>query len=315
MKCVKKTLENNRGMKCVEQENTHKCRVYRRARYRRDPHFLQSNLQRLKAWKMSKMGAKRKAKDLESLGIPADKIKRCSQNRKDFEAPCEHFQFKTPFTMVVTGGTMSGKSYFVHQILKNGDKMFVDRKSGSDTKPKHVYIHYGIEQAADHAALAKTIGEDDVSFKEGFPTDEDVKEMKENSGEGHQLLIMDDLADILSNKSRGKQMLQSLFSKVAHHVNISVIFITQNLYMDGLLRQVTSNAVYVVFVKSPKTSHELKVYSKQTYGNTALADIFEQYLSAIKHSYLLVEPAVPLNDYSARYGIFPQDRQYAFLVE
>ena len=108
---------------------------------------------------------------------------------------------------------MSGKSSFVFQLLKRCSIHF-------NPKPQRIVYAYAVWQDKFNAFK-------DVEFVCGLKTvlDDDFFDHKINN-----LLIVDDLMDhIADNKAAA-----ALFSRGIHHRNISVIFIAQNLFKQGV---------------------------------------------------------------------------------
>ena len=121
------------------------------------------------------------------------------------------------FTIV--GGTGTGKSSWVFKLnfLRNLPYMF------GDTPTKKVMYCYGIYQPL-FDEIERVIPA--ILFHEGLP---DKEEMMELSRDGHALLILDDLMHEVSNS---KDMLD-LFCQYSHHMGISVMYLTQNLFQQG----------------------------------------------------------------------------------
>ena len=66
----------------------------------------------------------------------------------------------------------------------------------------------------------------------------------------------------LANDSR----LSKLFTKGSHHQNLSVIFITQNLFHQGKeMRNVHLNSHYMVLFKNPRDKSQIMHLARQMY--------------------------------------------------
>lgn len=156
----------------------------------------------------------------------------------DMEFP----KLQHPFTMVVAGPTACGKSFFVRDLLKFKRKMF-------SIVPDQVIWFYGI-----HQSLYDEIP--DVTFVEGL-----TSKYRKYLGT-HTLFIIDDL---MSECGRDKK-LTNLFTKDSHHLNLSVIFITQNFFHKGReMREITLNAHYLLLCKNRRDVSQITHLGKQLF--------------------------------------------------
>ena len=79
------------------------------------------------------------------------------------------------------------------------------------------------------------------------------------SGE-HTLLILDDLGHELSSHKKASK----LFVQGIHRKNVSVVFITQNLYKQGkAMRDVHLNNQYLILFQNCRDVNQIKVLSQQ----------------------------------------------------
>ena len=101
------------------------------------------------------------------------------------------------------------------------------------------------------AALFNQIERDvtDIIFHNGLPNTEDIDTWKNE----HTLIILDDLM----NKVSKNAITQQLFTLGCYHLDISCIFITQNLYNQGrFARTITLNATYLRFLEILEIHHK-----------------------------------------------------------
>ena len=133
-----------------------------------------------------------------------------------------------PFTSVIAGPTGSGKSGFVRRFVHNIKHMMTPI-------PDRILWCYG-----EYQILYGTV--DGVDFQQGLP-DLDTLDPRDK-----HLIILNDLMD------QTDQRVASLFTKRSHHINISVMYIVQNLFHSGKHhRTISLNAHYmVVFKKNQK---------------------------------------------------------------
>lgn len=141
-------------------------------------------------------------------------------------------KFKHPFSAIIAGPSGSGKSYFVNNFLNNIHVM-------SDTSFSKIYWHYGTWQK-----LYNNIS--NVTFLEGLPDIENI------DGREPQLIIIDDLM------READERIVDIFTKWVHHKNLSVFFLTQNLFHQGKgQRDISLNAHYIVYFKNPRDKAQI----------------------------------------------------------
>lgn len=93
-----------------------------------------------------------------------------------------------------------------------------------------------------------------VTFKEGIPN------MNDFDGSLPNLVIIDDLM----RESDGRVV--DLFTKGCHHRNISVFFITRNLFHQGKgARDISLNEHYIVCFKNPRDRAQIRHLAQQMY--------------------------------------------------
>ena len=138
-----------------------------------------------------------------------------------------------------------------------------------------------------------------VEFNEGLPS------LSEFNGEKHTLVIIDDLMHETND------VVTKLFTRVSHHTNTSVIFITQNLfYADKETRTITLNAQYLVLFKNVRDKSQIAHLSRQMYpGNSK--HMIESYIDSTSepYSYLFIDLKPNTDDKHRLKGcIFPDDK-------
>ena len=184
-------------------------------------------------------------------------------------------RFQAPFTMQVVGGTSSGKSFFTKRLLENASQMI-------HPAPDRTIYCYGEWQPMfremKHVEFVRGLTESLVS--------------RENLS-GHTCLVIDDLSDEVDEKLIG-----SLFSKMSHHRDISVIFLLNNLYYRGLknMRDISLNTHYLVLFKTARDQSSVTTIARQMLGKDYKL-MLSAYEDAVreKYGYLLVDskPATP----------------------
>src|SRR5437867_9632073 len=140
-----------------------------------------------------------------------------------------HHTWSAPFTCTISGPTGSGKSVFVQRLLKHARTVI-------EPRPERILYCYGVYQTI----FSQFEG---VEFNEGLPSLDEFK------GEKHSLVIIDDLMHETND------VVTKLFTRVSHHTNTSVIYITQNIFHPSKEhRTITLNTQYLVLLKTSETS-------------------------------------------------------------
>ena len=208
-----------------------------------------------------------------------------------------HLVFKHPFNSMIAGPTSSGKTVFTTRILDNRDAMI-------DPKIEEIIWCYGIESPQ----LPK--------LKERFPAilklHKGLPDLdKFQSGGVNRLLVLDDLM----NETRGNTV-ANLFSKGAHHMNMSVIYIVQNVFNQNReMRNIFLNSMYKVLFNNPSDMTQLTTLNSRMFpGSTNfLKDIMKQ-VSKKSHPYITLDlhPDTP-DDLRVRSHIFPEEHNSVYL--
>lgn len=172
-----------------------------------------------------------------------------------------------------------------------------------DTDFKHIYW-YRPSQSSDVYDKDQTIGR--VQYRMGLP---DMDEFDGN--DEPKLIVVDDMMRETNDS------VVDLFTKGSHHRNLSVFFITQNLFHQGRgQRDISLNAHYIVCFKNPRDRAQIKYLARQMYpDNTKF--IVDAYSDATKtpHGYLLLDlkQSTPDN-MRVRTTVFPDD-SYQYVYE
>lgn len=144
-----------------------------------------------------------------------------------------------------------------------------------------------------------------IEFHEGLP---DVSRF---DGRKRVLLILDDLMN------EADQNVCNLFTRISHHRNVSVVFVTQNIFhRNRFVRTMNLNTHYIVMFKNPRDAGQVATLARQMYPGKSKF-VVEAYKDATKepYGYLLIDlrPETDEN-YRVRTNIFPDDdRQFVYL--
>ena len=143
-------------------------------------------------------------------------------------------------SMIVAGPTQAGKTTFVNNLLKNCQVMF---------KNEILKIYWICNERPMHNY------DPNYEYIEGIP--EDFSFVGNNS-----IIVLDDL--MCEAKDCG--LVTSLFTKIAHHRNTFIIYITQNFYAQSK-EEVTRcrNCQYIVLFKNPADVRQIQFIGTQMY--------------------------------------------------
>ena len=204
-------------------------------------------------------------------------------------------RWKHPWTCTLSGPTGCGKTVFVKNFLK-----YID--SVSNTSFDRVILYYG-EWQSGYRNLGK-----DIEFREGLPQNTDWA-----NDPRPKLIIIDDL---MRESSSGGAIV-NLFTKGSHHNNLSVIFITQNIFHQGKgQRDISLNAQYIVIFRNLRDRAQIRHLARQVYPENPRF-LEEAYWDATSqpYGYLLLDLKQDTPDNCRfRTCIFPEDEyQYVYV--
>jgi hypothetical protein len=194
-------------------------------------------------------------------------------------------KFKHPCTIIIAGPTQSGKSTFVQNLIDLKDILF---------DQKITEVIYCLPQGQSNNLNLNS----SIIIHEGIP---DAQIFEDQTP---RLVILDDLM-----RETDKNVVD-LFTRGSHHQNISVIFITQNIFNQGKgQRDISLNAHYIICFKNPRDKNQIMNLARQVYPeNTKF--IQEAYKDATSNpfGYLLFDLTQTQHDaYRFRSNIFPFD--------
>lgn len=207
----------------------------------------------------------------------------------------DKFVFKSPTTLAVSGPTKSGKSHFTRKLIKYRNELF-------SVAPFKVLYCYGTWQKAFDEF------EGSVDFYQGIPAD--VDQINSDSRDKHMLLILDDMMNSISKNSKVEQ----LFTQGSHHNNVSVVFITQNIfYQTNRIRTINLNCSYIIVTKNARTKAQTADLGGQMMMRDVLVSAMED-MDREQYSYLLIDLSPHLtSNIRVKRNIFPGEVTIAYI--
>ena len=141
-----------------------------------------------------------------------------------------------PFTGIVSGPAGCGKTAWVLRLIDN-------IREKIEPVPSRIWYYYGEYQRAFNNYVL-------VHFEKGLP------QLRDEVFDGSELslIVVDDhMSDI-------NQVVANIFTKIAHHRNISILHLTQNLYdRNKYARTISLNAHYLVLFKNPRDAGQFSI--------------------------------------------------------
>lgn len=130
------------------------------------------------------------------------------------DIPNDVFRFKHPFTVFVAGPSSSGKTVLTRNLLK-------EYKTTTDicAPALNVLWCHGQWQTSYEVPIEGT----NIKYFEGLADERTLKKTKP-----HVIVIDDLMNEVCDNRE-----MSNLFTKTSHHMNISVIFVVQNMFKKG----------------------------------------------------------------------------------
>lgn len=218
----------------------------------------------------------------------------------DKEQTCDYMVFRHPFSMTVCGTSGSGKTFWVIKLLKHKDLMIqpnVDK----------ITWFYG---SAGSMQEVREKGLGDIEFIKGLPTDTWISQQ---SRDVKKLVIIDDQMSKLNTGIVG-----DMFTKHAHHENMSVILLLQNLFPQNArdMRDINLNAKYRILFEQPDL-RQMRILSSSLLDQpNAIQDILaEKKKKKDYYAYLVIDhnQTTP-KELRLRSNVFPGEEQEVYLI-
>jgi hypothetical protein len=179
-------------------------------------------------------------------------------------------------SIIISGATQSGKTYFVHKVLQNIVGMF----SGEPIS-KILYC-YGIYQPL-FDEMQEHIP--NLIMHDGLPSKEEIEEF--SIQRKHTLIILDDLMHLVCQSPE----MELLFTQGTHHRRISLMYITQNIFQQGKCsRTIALYAHYLVLFRNLRDAAQVAHLGKQLYPGKGkiLVDAYQD-ATKISYGYLIID--------------------------
>lgn len=142
-----------------------------------------------------------------------------------------------------------------------------------------------------------------IVFHQGLPDREDLDNYSE--GLDHVILVLDDL---MLKITQSEDCVQ-LFTVTSHHRNITVLFLTQNLYPPGkYARSISLNCANVILFRNERDKKQVLTFASQILpGQTGyFREAYERSTNRERYGYILIDVSPHTEKtYMLRSRIFP----------
>ena len=206
-----------------------------------------------------------------------------------------------PSTGAVAAPTFSGKTVWVRNLLESGV---------ISPSPDLVVWFYSVAQPLYEEML--TTCPCKIIFHQGLP-DGDLGVYLDKLGDGRKYIVLDDLMHSVVNDSRVTQ----LFTQGSHHRNLSVLYITQNVFSQGKeARNIALNCHYLVLFKNPRDKMQIVHLGNQMYPKHKQV-LMEAYEDATRRpfGYLMVCLRADIDEkFRLSANVFPSEQPRIFYV-
>ena len=160
--------------------------------------------------------------------------------------------FKHPFSMVVSGPSGRGKSVWTKQLLLS---------SLIQPSPEHIIWCFGQWQP-NYDNIRKKIPR--IEFVKGIP--DHLNDHHYIDVSKRNVLVFDDLM----TEVKCDQRIANMYTKGSHHRNISVVYLTQNLFPQGeVCRDIILNTQYMVLFNNPIVRQQVATLARRIYPSTS----------------------------------------------
>jgi len=149
-------------------------------------------------------------------------------------------RWKHPFTAIIAGPTGCGKTVFTFKFISEASDII-------ESSPQKIIYCYGEYQPIFNEYPH-------IIFNQGLPT------IEQFDGKERTLLILDDLM------GESNDSVLNIFTKVSNYRNVSVIYLTQNLFYKSEQNCTMSlNSHFIVLFKNPRDALQVATLARQMY--------------------------------------------------
>ena len=168
-------------------------------------------------------------------------------------------RLKENFKLFISGPSRCGKTFYILELLENIETF------GKDPPETILYVYKVWQSKFDEMkSVVHAFIEDNENI---------IQQIKEVALGQRIFVIFDDLIN-----SKSLADIATLFTVDARHMNISMAFLTQRMFVNNEhFRQISQNCDYFCIFKNPRNSSEIRTLSHQlTPGSMELMEIYKE---------------------------------------
>ena len=218
-------------------------------------------------------------------------------NQEETLGEIDQYIFKHPFTCMIAGPSKSGKTTLLKKFLTNNN-IIIDKSIETIT---YCYTRW---QDSFHE-LDEV--EPKIKFNQGLPS------IDELSSSNNNLIILDDLM----REAGVENAIYDIFTVDSHHKNISVFFLTQNLFpKEKNARTISLNCNYIILLNNPRDRNQILHLARQMFPNDTnfLIESFNDAVESRLYGYLFLDlTQTTKNTYRVQTGVCPDEDRIVYL--
>ena len=182
-------------------------------------------------------------------------------------------RFKSPATICMSGVSGSGKTTLIYRILRERNTLF-------ENAINNILYCYAVHQPI-FTEIANEIP--NIEFHDGMPDEELISNFSDL--QHHNLIILDDMMEIIVKSVAA----QNLATKYSHHKNISTLYISQNLFVQGKCsKSISINTHYFIIMCNPRDIKQVNTLANQTGLGIILNESYKDCVLNKKYGYLVL---------------------------
>lgn len=187
------------------------------------------------------------------------------------------FRIKNGCVIQIVGPSGSGKTFFACNLLLAKDLFKLPIRE--------VYWHSGVKEGELGGTLRKLnkLRKGKVHYVNGLPAGWTDKPKR------YDVIVIDDLFEEVN---RDAVTFNQLFTKIARHRQVTVLFLTQNMFHQGGKHRTRNlNTHYLVLFKNPRDRTVIDFVARQAYPHKRkdLMEIFHDVTKNKPHGYLFID--------------------------
>lgn len=173
---------------------------------------------------------------------------------------------KCPFTCIISGSSNCGKTTLTHNLLHYRSLLF-------SSVPAKTFLFYRKHQEIYNQMIKQNLVDEIIEVEDEMISEKEFEQkVSPYKNIGGSLCIFDDLMESITETN------SKIFTKIAHHENTSIIFLTQTLFVDNKHYRVMSrNATYMIIMKNPRDVSQIKNLASQVgVDKNMLIDVYKE---------------------------------------